>query len=59
MVGGQIGKVYDVFVPDSSVNIQQNDEVVIGSKRYTVRAKEVIDFGGTPYVALVCVLEDA
>lgn len=59
MVNGQIGKVYDVYVPESSVNIQAADEVVIASKRYTVRAKEVVDFGGVPYVALVCVLEDA
>lgn len=58
MVGGQIGKVYDIYVSESNVNIQSGDEVIVGSSRYDVRGKEVIDFGGNPYVALICVLRD-
>jgi hypothetical protein len=57
-IGGQIGKTYDVFVPDSSSNIKAGDEVVIGTKRYSVRAREVVDFGGTPYIALIVELQD-
>lgn len=58
LVNGQIGKVYDVFVPDSSSNILAGDEIVIGSVRYSVRAKEVVDFGGQTFIALVVEKED-
>lgn len=56
---GQIAKFYDIFVPDSSANINVADEIVIASIRYTVRAKEVVDFGGQRFIALTCQKEDA
>jgi hypothetical protein len=58
LVGGQIGKTYDIYVPDSSADIDAGDEVVIRGIRYTVRAKEVVDFGGMPHIALIAVLVD-
>lgn len=58
MTPGQIGKVYDVYVDDPNANILAGDEVIIGSKTYSVRGKEVTDFGGTQFIGLVCVLKD-
>jgi hypothetical protein len=59
LIGGQIGKVYDVYVPDSSSNIQAGDQLIIASIKYDVRAKEVVDFGGQRYIALTVVKQDA
>lgn len=58
LYGGIIGKTYDLYSPDSSTPVNAGDEVVIANARYSIRAKEVIDFGGTPYIALVAVKED-
>lgn len=55
---GQIGKTYDIYIPDSSVPISAGDQVIALNKRYSVVAKEVIDFGGVPYIALVAVRND-
>lgn len=58
MTSGNIGKVYELFVDDSNANIVAGDEVVIGSSTYIVRAKEVVDFGGNQFIALMAVLKD-
>lgn len=55
---GQIGKTYDVYIDGSSSDIDAGDQVVIRNNRYSVKAKEVIDFGGTPYIALTVVAND-
>ncbi len=50
---GQIGRMYDVFVDETSANVRVGDEVVILDIAYGVRGIEVIDFGGTPFLNLV------
>jgi hypothetical protein len=58
LYNGLIGKQYDIFVSDSNANIKAGDEVVIGSHRYSIRAKETVDFGASPFITLIGVLEE-
>lgn len=56
---GGIGKVYDIFVSEANTDIDTGDEVVIGSEKYQIRGKEVIDFGGFQHINLIGVKTDA
>ena len=59
LYNGQIGKTYEVFIPNASTNINEADQIVIGSSRYSVKAKEVVDFGGQQFITLIVVKNDA
>lgn len=53
MFNGIIGKLYEVYVPDSSTDIRVTDKVVCNSVQYTVRAIETVDFGGNTFLTLI------
>lgn len=58
MFAGEIAQLYEVYVNDSNADIDVADDVVINELLYSVRAKEVIDFGGNPYIMLLVAKHD-
>lgn len=50
---GEIGKTFDIYCDDTAADIQDGDEMVIAAKTYTIGGKQLIDFGGVPFIHFV------
>lgn len=57
LYGGDIGRLYEIYVMPIEADILDDDEIVCNENVYKVRGVKRVDFGAFPHLEIVAVLK--